>query len=160
MFMSCFLVCVFFSLQVLGCYAGGLHTFTDQWSCIYDDMHGMDIVYHCVTGTAIRMEGSRVHATNRATKMHGFAGYRISSMSALRETNKKNRKKICYVSVAIFFIFLQVFATCSTFYVPLLVILVLYWKIYQTARKRIHRRRPKQVQSANNNQVSVSIFTN
>uniref|UniRef100_A0A1B0CIZ7 G-protein coupled receptors family 1 profile domain-containing protein n=2 Tax=Lutzomyia longipalpis TaxID=7200 RepID=A0A1B0CIZ7_LUTLO len=35
----------------------------------------------------------------------------------------------------------QVFATCCTFYVPLLVILVLYWKIYQTARKRIHRRR-------------------
>lgn len=35
----------------------------------------------------------------------------------------------------------QIFATCSTFYVPLLVILVLYWKIYQTARKRIRRRR-------------------
>ncbi|XP_063232293.1 5-hydroxytryptamine receptor-like [Bacillus rossius redtenbacheri] len=35
----------------------------------------------------------------------------------------------------------QIFATCSTFYVPLLVILVLYWKIFQTARKRIHRRR-------------------
>ncbi|XP_024084543.1 5-hydroxytryptamine receptor-like isoform X2 [Cimex lectularius] len=39
----------------------------------------------------------------------------------------------------------QIFATCSTFYVPLLVILVLYWKIFQTARKRIRRRRtPKQ----------------
>uniref|UniRef100_A0A182M947 G-protein coupled receptors family 1 profile domain-containing protein n=1 Tax=Anopheles culicifacies TaxID=139723 RepID=A0A182M947_9DIPT len=37
----------------------------------------------------------------------------------------------------------QVFATCCTFYVPLLVILVLYWKIYQTARRRIHRRGPK-----------------
>uniref|UniRef100_A0A8D8S7B9 5-hydroxytryptamine receptor n=1 Tax=Cacopsylla melanoneura TaxID=428564 RepID=A0A8D8S7B9_9HEMI len=35
----------------------------------------------------------------------------------------------------------QIFATCSTFYVPLLVILVLYWKIFQTARKRIRRRR-------------------
>lgn len=33
----------------------------------------------------------------------------------------------------------QIFATCSTFYVPLLVILVLYWKIFQTARKRIRR---------------------
>lgn len=54
---------------------------------------------------------------------------------------------------------LQVFATCSTFYVPLLVILVLYWKIYQTARKRIHRRRPKQIISANNNQViAFTIF--
>ncbi|XP_040151798.1 5-hydroxytryptamine receptor-like [Anopheles arabiensis] len=37
----------------------------------------------------------------------------------------------------------QVFATCCTFYVPLFVILVLYWKIYQTARRRIHRRGPK-----------------
>ena len=34
----------------------------------------------------------------------------------------------------------QIFATCSTFYVPLLVILGLYWKIFQTARKRIHKR--------------------
>lgn len=50
-------------------------------------------------------------------------------------------------------LFFQVFATCCTFYVPLLVILVLYWKIYQTARKRIHRRRPKVPISANNNQV-------
>lgn len=34
----------------------------------------------------------------------------------------------------------QVFATASSFYVPLLVILVLYWRIFQTARKRIRRR--------------------
>ncbi|XP_055608218.1 5-hydroxytryptamine receptor-like [Uranotaenia lowii] len=46
----------------------------------------------------------------------------------------------------------QIFATCCTFYVPLLVILVLYWKIYQTARRRIHRRRPKLPATANNNQ--------
>ncbi|XP_055536982.1 5-hydroxytryptamine receptor-like [Wyeomyia smithii] len=46
----------------------------------------------------------------------------------------------------------QIFATCCTFYVPLLVILVLYWQIYQTARRRIHRRRPKLPVTANNNQ--------
>ncbi|XP_055915921.1 5-hydroxytryptamine receptor 2A isoform X3 [Eupeodes corollae] len=51
----------------------------------------------------------------------------------------------------------QVFATCCTFYVPLTVILVLYWKIYQTARKRIHRRRPRPIDvSANNNQAPTS----
>ncbi|XP_075168938.1 5-hydroxytryptamine (serotonin) receptor 1A [Haematobia irritans] len=51
----------------------------------------------------------------------------------------------------------QVFATCCTFYVPLLVILVLYWKIYQTARKRIHRRRPKPIDvTGNNNQPDVN----
>lgn len=54
----------------------------------------------------------------------------------------------------------QIFATCSTFYVPLLIILILYWKIYQTARKRIHRRRPKQILSANNNQVRIFYSNN
>ncbi|XP_061715674.1 5-hydroxytryptamine receptor [Cydia pomonella] len=34
----------------------------------------------------------------------------------------------------------QIFATMSTFYVPLAVILILYWKIFQTARRRIRRR--------------------
>lgn len=34
----------------------------------------------------------------------------------------------------------QIFATASSFYVPLAVILVLYWRIFQAARKRIHRR--------------------
>lgn len=34
----------------------------------------------------------------------------------------------------------QIFATASSFYVPLLVILFLYWRIFQTARKRIRRR--------------------
>lgn len=54
----------------------------------------------------------------------------------------------------------QVFATCCTFYVPLLVILALYWKIYQTARKRIHRRRPRPVDvAANNNQPDASAST-
>lgn len=35
----------------------------------------------------------------------------------------------------------QIFATASSFYLPLLVILILYWRIFQTARKRIRRRR-------------------
>lgn len=48
----------------------------------------------------------------------------------------------------------QVFATCCTFYVPLFVILVLYWKIYQTARKRIRRRRHDKPTSDNASQVS------
>ncbi|XP_037941054.1 5-hydroxytryptamine receptor 2A-like [Teleopsis dalmanni] len=53
----------------------------------------------------------------------------------------------------------QVFATCCTFYVPLFVILVLYWKIYQTARKRIHRRRPKPINpTGNNNQENQSLI--
>lgn len=36
----------------------------------------------------------------------------------------------------------QIFATLSSFYVPLAVILFLYYRIYQAARKRIRRRRP------------------
>ncbi|XP_014485557.1 PREDICTED: 5-hydroxytryptamine receptor 2A-like [Dinoponera quadriceps] len=34
----------------------------------------------------------------------------------------------------------QIFATCATFYVPLFVILILYWRIFQAARSRIRRR--------------------
>ncbi|XP_054724506.1 5-hydroxytryptamine receptor 2B-like [Uloborus diversus] len=34
----------------------------------------------------------------------------------------------------------QIFATCSTFYVPLIVILILYWRVYQVARKRIRHK--------------------
>ncbi|GLV36005.1 5-hydroxytryptamine (serotonin) receptor 1A [Carabus blaptoides fortunei] len=48
-----------------------------------------------------------------------------------------NIQQQCLVSQDIAY---QIFATCSTFYIPLLVILVLYWKIFQTARKRIRRR--------------------
>ncbi|CAM6031549.1 unnamed protein product [Sphagnum compactum] len=53
----------------------------------------------------------------------------------------------------------QVFATFCTFYVPLFVILVLYWKIYQTARKRIRRRKPKLPIASNNNQSATSSST-
>lgn len=38
----------------------------------------------------------------------------------------------------------QIFATVSSFYLPLFVILVLYWRIFQTARKRIRRRQQAQ----------------
>ncbi|KFM77404.1 5-hydroxytryptamine receptor 2B, partial [Stegodyphus mimosarum] len=34
----------------------------------------------------------------------------------------------------------QIFATCATFYVPLVAILILYWQIYQVARKRIRHK--------------------
>ncbi|XP_076748597.1 serotonin receptor [Xylocopa sonorina] len=34
----------------------------------------------------------------------------------------------------------QIFATCATFYAPLLAILFLYWRIFQAARKRIRKR--------------------
>ncbi|CAG7832315.1 unnamed protein product, partial [Allacma fusca] len=43
----------------------------------------------------------------------------------------------------------QIFATCATFYVPLCIILLLYWKIWKTARRRI-RHRPGRIQEPNN----------
>lgn len=48
-----------------------------------------------------------------------------------------NLEKKCLLSQDIGY---QIFATCATFYVPLLAILVLYWKIFQAARRRIHKR--------------------
>lgn len=48
-----------------------------------------------------------------------------------------SEERKCLVSQEIGY---QIFATASSFYVPLLVILFLYWRIFQTARKRIRRR--------------------
>nr|QBH22222.1 serotonin receptor 1B [Nephotettix cincticeps] len=47
------------------------------------------------------------------------------------------RQQTCLVSQDIGY---QIFATACSFYLPLLVILVLYWRIFQAARKRIRRR--------------------
>lgn len=47
------------------------------------------------------------------------------------------RDKECLISQDLYY---QIFATASSFYLPLLVILILYWRIFQTARKRIRRR--------------------
>ncbi|XP_022918196.2 5-hydroxytryptamine receptor-like isoform X1 [Onthophagus taurus] len=52
----------------------------------------------------------------------------------------------------------QIFATSSTFYVPLLVIFVLYWKIFQTARKRIRKRREMKNQNLESS-INVSNST-
>ncbi|XP_043270648.1 5-hydroxytryptamine receptor 2B isoform X2 [Venturia canescens] len=40
----------------------------------------------------------------------------------------------------------QIFATCATFYLPLLFILFLYWRIFQEARRRIHKKTRATVQ--------------
>ncbi|RZF45745.1 hypothetical protein LSTR_LSTR012676 [Laodelphax striatellus] len=48
-----------------------------------------------------------------------------------------SQERMCLVSQDIGY---QIFATLASFYLPLLVILVLYWRIFQTARKRIRRR--------------------
>ncbi|XP_013789181.1 5-hydroxytryptamine receptor 2A-like [Limulus polyphemus] len=45
--------------------------------------------------------------------------------------------KVCLVSQDLSY---QVFATCASFYLPLVIVLVLYWKIYKEARKRIRRK--------------------
>ncbi|XP_016958732.1 5-hydroxytryptamine receptor 2B [Drosophila biarmipes] len=56
------------------------------------------------------------------------------------EYMKRIEEQHCMVSQDVGY---QIFATCCTFYVPLLVILFLYWKIYIIARKRIQRRAQK-----------------
>ena len=48
------------------------------------------------------------------------------------------KHQICLISQDLGY---QIFATSSSFYVPLIVILFLYWKIYKVARKRIRRHR-------------------
>ena len=48
-----------------------------------------------------------------------------------------NVDKVCLVSQDIGY---QIFATMSCFYVPLVIILVLYWRIFMTARTRLRKR--------------------
>lgn len=60
--------------------------------------------------------------------------------------------KTCLVSQEIGY---QIFATSSSFYLPLMVILILYWRIFQTARKRIRRRQVRFV-----NYIRFPIFLN
>ncbi|XP_066146197.1 5-hydroxytryptamine receptor-like isoform X1 [Euwallacea fornicatus] len=68
-------------------------------------------------------------------------------------------KRQCLVSQDVKY---QIFATSSTFYVPLFVIFALYWKIFQAARNRLRRRREMkqhnfvhQVEKTNNNSRTV-----
>lgn len=53
------------------------------------------------------------------------------------EWDKRLENYECLVSQDIGY---QIFATASSFYVPLLAILFLYWRIFLVARKRIRRR--------------------
>lgn len=53
------------------------------------------------------------------------------------EWDKRLENYECLVSQDIYY---QIFATASSFYVPLLAILFLYWRIFLVARKRIRRR--------------------
>ena len=48
-----------------------------------------------------------------------------------------NEEKTCIVSQDLGY---QIFATMSTFYIPLVIILLLYWKIFMTARTRLRKR--------------------
>lgn len=67
-----------------------------------------------------------------------------------------NEQKKCLVSQDLAY---QVFATMATFYVPLTAILILYWKIFQAARKRIHKSKfggkKEAKQKGNNNRPKV-----
>lgn len=51
--------------------------------------------------------------------------------------DRVNVEKICIVSQDIGY---QIFATMMTFYVPLVIILLLYWRIFMTARTRLRKR--------------------
>lgn len=70
--------------------------------------------------------------------------------------NSRIEDKKCIVSQDIGY---QVFATASSFYLPLMVILILYWRIFQTARKRIRRRQivTSAVSTANKNPAACGI---
>lgn len=51
--------------------------------------------------------------------------------------DRVNIEKVCIVSQDIGY---QIFASMMTFYVPLVIILLLYWRIFMTARNRLRKR--------------------
>ncbi|KAK8397364.1 hypothetical protein O3P69_004821 [Scylla paramamosain] len=53
------------------------------------------------------------------------------------EWHERLRNKMCIISQAVGY---QIFATVTSFYLPLAVILALYYRVYQAARKRIRRK--------------------
>nr|XP_045588528.1 5-hydroxytryptamine receptor-like [Procambarus clarkii] len=59
--------------------------------------------------------------------------------------HERLRNKTCIISQDLGY---QIFATITSFYLPLAVILVLYWRVYQAARKRIRRKIGTNAQSA------------
>nr|XP_053654872.1 5-hydroxytryptamine receptor-like [Cherax quadricarinatus] len=61
------------------------------------------------------------------------------------EWHERLRNKMCIISQDVGY---QIFATITSFYLPLAVILVLYWRVYQAARKRIRRKIGTNAQSA------------
>lgn len=63
----------------------------------------------------------------------------IAPLLGWKDPEWENRieNKKCLVSQDLYY---QIFATASSFYLPLLGILFLYWRIFQTARKRIRRK--------------------
>ncbi|XP_013791115.1 5-hydroxytryptamine receptor 2A-like [Limulus polyphemus] len=64
----------------------------------------------------------------------------VAPVFGWKDTNFQKRvqeDKICLVSQDLAY---QVFATCSSFYVPLIIILFLYWKIFQVAINRIRNK--------------------
>ncbi|XP_069982323.1 5-hydroxytryptamine receptor [Penaeus vannamei] len=61
------------------------------------------------------------------------------------EWHDRLAEKMCIISQDVGY---QIFATITSFYLPLLVILILYWRVYQTARKRIRRKFGTNAQSA------------
>lgn len=73
-----------------------------------------------------------VWATSFTVSIAPIFGWKDPEFSYRIEYEKK-----CLVSQDIGY---QIFATCSSFYVPLIMILILYSRIFQEARKRIRRR--------------------
>jgi hypothetical protein len=50
----------------------------------------------------------------------------------------------------------QIFATMSTFYVPLVLILLLYWRIFVTARNRLRNRLAQKAALPNSGKLKIS----
>lgn len=152
------------SLQILDSHEHRLQQRAHTGSRLLHDF--LRLVYSAdnLVGAVVWLEGSRLHATNRKSNLHGFTGCGISGkydhlakLHSEQNSIKINSKSLLKIVMSNYLFGFQIFATCCTFYVPLLAILALYWNIYKIARRRIQRRIQQRPLSAAPNQKQVSV---
>lgn len=64
--------------QVLGSHRRRLHSLSDGSTRVHHDISRVVCSRCGLVGTTIRLEGSGLYAENRAAKVHGLAGRRLS----------------------------------------------------------------------------------
>lgn len=101
--------------QVLGSDQRGLHPLEDEQSRVYDDFPGVVLRRNCFVGAAVRLEGSRVHATDPGREVHGFTRCGLSGTFIIIHEALSTYIMICKTKTYFTFLLLLFFNECHRF---------------------------------------------